>query len=253
MTTPMFQQYATLKQGCPDAILFYRMGDFYECFFSDAKVVADELDLTLTARNKNDPDPVPMAGVPHHAAAGYIQRLVDGGHRVAIAEQVEDPAQAKGLVKRESVRVVTPGIVLDPTALESRNPNYIVSVSRSDAHAYGLAFIDLSTGDFRLTEVKTSAEIAEIHRFEPKAIVDPITDPGIRRWKSKITLSTCQQAWSVTAGYARMCVLGTLRWTGLACQRVTKVSRQVVRCCGTQKNSPRQDPQYPSVYYVPSR
>jgi DNA mismatch repair protein MutS len=178
MTTPMFEQYATLKRGCPEAILFFRMGDFYECFFSDAEVVAQELDLTLTARNKRDPDPIPMAGVPHHAATNYIQRLVNKGHRVAIAEQVEDPAKAKGLVRREIVRVVTPGIVLDPTALESRAPNYVMGIARPDAHGYGLAFIDLSTGDFRITEVGSAAEvIAEVHRMEPReALVDPAVD-----------------------------------------------------------------------------
>lgn len=178
MTTPMFEQYASLKRGCPEAILFFRMGDFYECFFSDAEVVASELNLTLTARNKRDPDPIPMAGVPHHAATSYIQRLVNKGHRVAIAEQVEDPALAKGLVRREIVRVVTPGIVLDPTALESRSPNYVMGIARPDIHGYGLAFIDMSTGDFRITEVGSSAEvIAEIHRMEPReALIDPAVD-----------------------------------------------------------------------------
>jgi DNA mismatch repair protein MutS len=177
----MFEQYASLKRGCPEAILFFRMGDFYECFFTDAELVASELDLTLTARNKKDPNPVPMAGVPHHAATSYIQRLVDKGYRVAIAEQVEDAAQANGLVRREIVRVVTPGIVLDPTALESRCPNYIISIGMPSSHGYGLAFVDLSTGDFRITEVEDSdAVISEIHRMEPKeALIDPAVEDEV--------------------------------------------------------------------------
>ncbi|MBT3221584.1 MAG: DNA mismatch repair protein MutS, partial [Proteobacteria bacterium] len=170
MTTPMFEQYHELKSGHPDAILFFRMGDFYECFFEDAETVARELGLTLTARNKSNPNPVPMAGVPHHAAAGYIQRLIDKGYRVAIGEQTEDPAQAKGLVRREVVRVVTPGVVLDPTSLESKQPNYIVGVSGGDE--YGIAFVDLSTGDFRLTSAASVEEVVgELHRLEPREAV----------------------------------------------------------------------------------
>ena len=106
MSTPMFQQYGQLKSQHPDAVLFFRMGDFYEVFFEDAELCAKALDLTLTARNKHDDQPIPMAGVPHHAAAGYVTRLTEQGFKVAIAEQVEDPALAKGLVRREVVRVV---------------------------------------------------------------------------------------------------------------------------------------------------
>lgn len=170
MTTPMFQQFHALKAKQPDAILFFRMGDFYETFYEDAKVTARILELTLTARNKSDPDPIPMAGVPHHAAAGYIQRLVDAGHRVAIAEQMEDPSKAKGLVKRDIVRVVTPGVVLDPTSLEASLPNHLVAIHRGRRkEGWGLACLDASTGDLRLTSVDTlDAVIGELHRLEPR-------------------------------------------------------------------------------------
>lgn len=181
MTTPMFQQFRALKEQQPDAILFFRMGDFYETFFEDAEVAAKVLDLTLTARNKNEPNAVPMAGVPHHAAAGYIQRMVDAGYRVAIAEQMEDPAQAKGLVRREIVRVVTPGVVLDPSSLEAREPNWLLATLQTKK-GWGLAVLDVSTGDLRLTSL-TSAEgaVAEIHRLEPKeALIGPVQEDGVR-------------------------------------------------------------------------
>ena len=177
MSTPMFQQYHQLKAAHPDAILFFRMGDFYEMFFDDAVVAAKELDLTLTARNKHAPDPVPMAGVPHHASASYIEKLVAKGHRVAIAEQVEDPRKAKGLVKREVIRVVSPGVVLDPTTLSHRQPNYLVGICR-DESGWGVAFLDVSTGDFRLTSVAdVTTVIAELHRLEPReALVEETVD-----------------------------------------------------------------------------
>jgi DNA mismatch repair protein MutS len=168
MSTPMFDQFLALKAQQPDAILFFRMGDFYETFFRDAEITAEVLDLTLTARNKKDPDPVPMAGVPHHAAAGYIQRMVDAGYRVAIADQVEDPALAKGLVRREVVRVVTPGVVLDPTSLAAREPNYLVAIVRVK-RSFGVGFLDVSTGDLRVASVGSVEEVlAELHRLEPK-------------------------------------------------------------------------------------
>ncbi|MBW1880127.1 MAG: DNA mismatch repair protein MutS, partial [Deltaproteobacteria bacterium] len=168
MTTPMFEQYHALKATHPNAILFFRMGDFYEMFFEDAEAAARELDLTLTSRNKNDPNPIPMAGIPHHAAGSYIQRLVENGYRVAIAEQVEDPALAKGLVRREVVRVVTPGVVLDTAALEAKAPNWLVALCR-DQGRYGLACLDLSTGDLRGTTLDAlETALGEVHRMEPR-------------------------------------------------------------------------------------
>ena len=171
MTTPMFEQYHALKSRHPDAILMFRMGDFYEMFFDDAVVAAPILDLALTSRNKSDPDPIPMAGVPHHAVEGYVQRLVQAGHRVAMADQVEDAAQAKGLVKREIVRVVTPGLVLNPTAIEAAESHYLAGIHRHDDR-WGLAFLDASTGEFRCTEVSSLDQVpVEMARYEPQEVV----------------------------------------------------------------------------------
>jgi DNA mismatch repair protein MutS len=176
--TPMFQQYHELKAQHPDAVLFFRMGDFYECFFEDAEICSRVLDLTLTARNKAEDKPVPMAGVPHHAAGGYIQRLVEAGYRVAIGEQVEDASKAKGLVKRAVVRVVTPGVVLDSSKLAAREANYLVGVSRgARRRGWGLAFLDVSTGDLKLTSVAAREQVvAELLRLEPR---EALLGPGV--------------------------------------------------------------------------
>lgn len=191
MTTPMFEQYHRLKAAHPEALLFFRMGDFYELFFDDAREAAQLLELTLTARNKKDPEPIPMAGVPHHAAASYIQRLVEQGRRVAIAEQVEDPALAKGLVKREVTRVVTPGIAFDSRMLDQRTPNYLGALSRH-ADRFGVAVLDCSTGDFLGTEVTTlEAAVSELARLEPREILlqDGVSAATLKRWMKGVVLS----------------------------------------------------------------
>ena len=171
--TPMLRQYLDAKQAYPDAILFFRMGDFYEMFFEDAVVTSRELGLTLTARNKKgDEDEIPMAGVPHHAANGYVSRLIDKGFTVAICEQIEDPASAKGIVKRDVVRVVTPGVVLDTDTLDARTPNFVAGVYHDAKGLFGIAYADVSTGEFRVTEVATPGEVAsELRRFEPREVL----------------------------------------------------------------------------------
>ena len=126
--TPMMQQYMRTKEEYKDCILFYRLGDFYEMFFDDAKVVSRELELTLTGKNCGLEERAPMCGVPFHAVEGYLSRLVSKGYKVAICEQTEDPAQAKGLVKREVIRVVTPGTNLNVQALDESRNNYIMSI-----------------------------------------------------------------------------------------------------------------------------
>lgn len=189
--TPMFEQYHRLKASHPNALLFFRMGDFYELFFDDAKVASQALELTLTARNKHDTVPIPMAGVPHHAAASYIQRLVDAGHRVAIAEQVEDAALAKGLVRREVTRVVTPGIAFDSRMLEQRTPNYLGAVAEVDGR-FGVAVLDCSTGDFLGTEVEgLEAAVSELARLEPKEVVlgPGVTPAQLKRWMKGVLVS----------------------------------------------------------------
>jgi DNA mismatch repair protein MutS len=178
--TPMFRQYRELKAQYPDALLFFRMGDFYELFGPDAVWTAEALELTLTARNKESPDPVPMCGVPHHAAEGYIRRVVEMGRKVAVADQVEDPRQAKGIVRREVVRVVTPG--LSGETADAHESTFLVAVGGGPG-AYGLAVLDASTGDLRVTEPRSVDElVAELGRLEPREALfsAEVDDPELR-------------------------------------------------------------------------
>jgi DNA mismatch repair protein MutS len=171
--TPMMQQYLSIKERYPDVLLFYRMGDFYEMFFEDAQVASRVLEITLTSRNKSDNAPVPMCGVPYRAAQGYISRLIENGFKVAICDQVEDPKAAKGLVKREVVRVVTPGMIIEDELLDEKTNNFILAVSRNQQQT-GLACLDISTGSFRLTEtVDSAAVLDEIMRVAPREILLP--------------------------------------------------------------------------------
>src|SRR5688572_15029020 len=149
--TPMLRQYQELKQQHPGTLLFFRLGDFYELFFEDAVIGSRELQITLTARNKERGDPVPMCGVPHHSAASYIARLVRRGFRVAICEQTEEASQTKKLVRREVVRIVTPGTPIDPQLLEPRESIFLAAVC-SAGETIGAAFLDISTGEFRATQ-----------------------------------------------------------------------------------------------------
>jgi DNA mismatch repair protein MutS len=149
--TPMLRQYQELKRQHPGTLLFFRLGDFYELFFDDAVVGARELQITLTARHKERGDPIPMCGVPHHSAANYIARLVRKGYRVAICEQTEDASKTKKLVRREVVRIVTPGTPIDPQLLEASEPVFLAAVC-SSGETIGAAFLDISTGEFRATQ-----------------------------------------------------------------------------------------------------
>lgn len=166
------RQYLDVKSQVPDAIVFFRLGDFYEMFYEDAIYVARALSLTLTTRDKNKEDPVPMCGVPHHAARAYVARLTELGHRVAICEQLEDPKTTKGIVKRGVVRIVTPGVILDEESLEPRAPNYVAAVAGSARDGFGLAFIDVTTGDFRATLAATTEGLLdELARVEPRELL----------------------------------------------------------------------------------
>ncbi len=173
--TPMLRQYLEIKEQHQDAILFYRMGDFYEMFFDDARVASKILGITLTSRNsKNDKDRVPMCGIPFHAASSYVAKLVNNGNRVAICEQTEDPAQAKGIVKREVVRVVSPGIVTDSQVLDEKSNRFVGSLvhqTKGTRHLFGLSFLDLSTGEFLVGEF---ADPSEDYAF----ILDQLTRMG---------------------------------------------------------------------------
>jgi len=172
--TPVMRQYLAAKAAYPDALLFFRMGDFYELFFEDAAVAARALDLTLTARNKGAADEVPMAGVPHHAASTYVQKLLEQGFKVAICEQMADPSKVKGIVPREVVRVVSPGIAYDDAGLDARQNHYVAAVERAaeGAGPLGVAALDLSTGELLVSQADDAGgAVSEIVRLDPREIL----------------------------------------------------------------------------------
>lgn len=170
--TPMMRQYYEIKANHPDAILFFRLGDFYEMFLDDAVVASRILDITLTSRNKGAADEVPLCGVPFHSCQPYIAKLVQHGHRVAICEQVEDPKLAKGIVRREVVRVVTPGLVVDTDTLDPRRNNYLVALAPVAPGRCGLACVDITTGEFRATESGSLIEIGtELAARDPAEVL----------------------------------------------------------------------------------
>src|SRR6516164_3719063 len=151
-STPLMRQYHGIKQQVPNTLLLFRLGDFYELFYDDAVTAARELEITLTSRSKEKGQPIPMCGVPYHSAENYVARLIQKGYRVAICDQMENPAAAKKLVKREVTRIVTPGTATDAHLLRSHENNYLAAVSRNGTRA-GLAYVDVSTGEFRATEI----------------------------------------------------------------------------------------------------
>ena len=172
-STPMMKQYLRIKSEYPDAILFFRMGDFYEMFFEDAEIASRELEIALTSRNKGREDSVPLCGVPWHSSQPYISKLIRNGYKVAICEQVEDPKGAKGLVKREVVRVLSPGLIDDPETLEAKENNFLMSFAMAN-DGFGLGFLDLSTGEFKICQVANfDIVLEEAIRNEPKEILIP--------------------------------------------------------------------------------
>ena len=179
--TPMMEQYIEIKQANADSLLFYRMGDFYELFFQDAEIAAKTLGITLTKRGKHQGHDIPMCGVPVHAADDYLQKLIAHGHRVAVCEQVEDPAEAKkrgskSVVKRDVVRLVTPGTITEDKLLAPSEANYMMALGRvkgSSEHAYALAWIDISTGAFRVAESNAERLLTDILRVDPREVIVP--------------------------------------------------------------------------------
>ena len=173
--TPMQRQYLQLKRQYPDCILMYQLGDFHEMFNEDAKIASRILDIVLTARGEGV-DRWPMCGVPNHSVDGYIAKLLQAGHTVAIARQVEDASQAKGLVKRDVVRVVTPGTVLESTMLDDTTNNYLVSLVQHE-DLIGISAVDVSTGEFLASEFKAKLEsettMNEIGKFSPAEVLLP--------------------------------------------------------------------------------
>lgn len=171
--TPMMEQYFSIKADYPDAFLFYRLGDFYELFYDDAEQVSQLLELTLTSRNKNADDPIPMCGVPHHAAANYIDTLIEKGYKVAVCEQVEDPKTTKGMVKREVVQLVTPGTRVASGEVASRENNYLTAVTFIEGNKqYSFSYADLSTGEIKVSLLETIDDIInECESLQTKEIV----------------------------------------------------------------------------------
>jgi DNA mismatch repair protein MutS len=222
----MIKQYLAIKNDYPDAILFYRMGDFYEMFFEDAETASGVLEITLTSRNKKDEAAVPMCGVPHRAASGYIARLIERGYKVAVCDQMENPATAKGLVKREVVRVITPGMIIDEEFLDARSHNFILALVRS-AGLWGLAYLDISTACFRVTESgRREALIDEARRVSPKEILLPEagrSDPDLS-WVAAVFPDVARtyledKAFDYRRGYERLTgQFHTLTLEGFGCE-----------------------------------
>src|SRR5438445_1154196 len=175
-STPLMRQYNAIKQQVPNALLMFRLGDFYELFYEDAVVAARELEITLTARNKEKGLAIPMCGVPYHSAESYIARLIQKGHRVAICDQMEDPRVAKKLVKRDITRIVTPGTATDAHLLRSHENNYLAAVARNGSRA-GLAYVDISTGEFRVTDLDPADLSAALENLGPREVLFPADLP----------------------------------------------------------------------------
>src|SRR6187401_2630609 len=194
--TPMMEQYQDIKAAHPDCLLFYRMGDFYELFFADAEIASRALGIVLTKRGKHLGVDIPMCGVPIERADEYLHRLIAQGHRVAVCEQLEDPAEArkrgaKSVVRRDVVRLVTPGTLTEDTLLDAKRNNYLLAIARargsSEESRFGLATLDISTGEFRITECEGVNLAAEIARLEPSEVLvsdalysDPELTPLLR-------------------------------------------------------------------------
>ena len=175
--SPMMEQYLATKEQYKDCILFYRLGDFYEMFFDDALLASKELELTLTGKDCGLEERAPMCGVPHHAADIYINRLIEKGYKVAIGEQVEDPKLAKGLVKREVIRIVTPGTNMSQETLDETKNNYLMCISYHN-FKYGISVADLSTGAFKTCTISTAEKVIDeiINNKAPITInIDDIT------------------------------------------------------------------------------
>src|SRR5579862_3129023 len=171
-STPLMRQYHAVKQQAPNTLLMFRLGDFYELFYEDAVTAARELEITLTSRNKEKGQAIPMCGVPYHAAESYLSRLIQKGYRVAVCDQMETPSAGKKLVKREVTRVVTPGTATESALLRSHENNYLAAVFRNGTRA-GLAHVDISTGEFRATEVDALEVNATLENLNAREVLAP--------------------------------------------------------------------------------
>jgi len=178
--TPMIQQYRKIKKNIPDGcVLMFRLGDFYEMFFEDANIASKALNIALTKRSKEEGRDYPMCGIPYHAAESYIGKLIKSGHKVAVCDQVEDPKLAKGIVRREVTRLITPGTLLDTQLLDEKKNNFLTSINKI-GKLYGISYIDLSTGEFKVTEVGSESDfLSEFMRISPSECVMPVSIKGL--------------------------------------------------------------------------
>ncbi len=206
--TPVMRQYLEIKADYQDAVLFFRLGDFYEMFMDDAILASRVLGITLTSRNKGVEDAVPLCGIPYHSSQGYIAKLISAGHKVAICEQVEDPKKAKGIVKREVVRVVTPGLVTDTETLEAKENNYLLSIIENN-NCFGVAHIDITTGEFRVAQVDSLSQVeSELGSLRPREVLFCDSDHS-RELKQQIgsplegVMCNFLPEWVCEADYAR--------------------------------------------------
>jgi len=204
----MMRQYLEIKERHQDAILFFRLGDFYEMFFEDAEKAARILDIALTSRNRSDDTPVPLCGVPHHAASPYIGKLLAAGLKVAVCEQIEDPKAAKGVVKREVVKVISPGTITEGEALDASDNNFLVALVPS-GQEYGLALTDVSTGEFRCTQVVGyPALVNEVSRIHPREMLVPARpntlSDAVRREYPTVHLTIGQDVWFASSATRRL-------------------------------------------------
>jgi DNA mismatch repair protein MutS len=220
-STPLMRQYQAAKQQAPNALLFFRLGDFYEMFLQDAVTASRELEITLTSRNKEKGEPIPMCGVPAHAAEGYIARLIQKGYRVAICDQMEDPRQTRKIVRREITRIITPGTVTESALLRSHENNYLAAVHAKGAQA-GLSYVDVSTGEFRATELPLAEAAAALEQLNVRELLIPDGNPDSPegRW-----VKTTVDAWTFSAEHAELALrnhftLLSLDGLGLADKRL---------------------------------
>jgi len=219
-TTPVMRQYLEIKAEYQDAVLFFRLGDFYEMFMDDAILASRVLGITLTSRNKGVENAIPLCGIPYHSSQGYIAKLIAAGHKVAICEQVEDPKAAKGIVKREVVRVVTPGLVTDTETLEPKENNYLLSIVES-GNCFGIGHVDITTGEFRVTQVDTLTQLeSELGSLRPREVLFSDTEQS-RKLKQQLdhplrgVMCNFLPEWCCEVDYAREQLCGFFGVSGL--------------------------------------
>src|SRR4030043_334420 len=168
--TPIRRQYLRIKKESPNAIVLFRLGDFYETFDEDARVASRELEIVLTSREMGKGNKIPLAGIPYHALDGYLARLINRGYKVAICEQLTRPGETKGIVERDVVRLVTPGTVVEPGLLDSKSNNYLVSVAVGEGEV-GIAFVDITTSEFAVTQLPLARAKTELERLNPSEVI----------------------------------------------------------------------------------